>query len=82
MLLQRAGIDANPHRTAMVTRRADHLPDTVGAADIAGIDPQAGGAGGSGLDGAAVMKVNVGNDRHRACRADFTQRRGAVLVGA
>ena len=82
MLFQRAGIDADPHRTAMVARRADHLPNTVGPTDIAGIDPQTGGAGGGGLDGAAIMKVNVGDDRHRTCRTDFTQRRGAVLVGA
>ena len=64
VLLQRAGIDADAHRAAVVLGRLDHLAHPLGAADIAGIDAQAGGAGLGRLDGALVVEMDVGDDRH------------------
>ena len=80
MFLERAGIDTDPHRTAMVACRADHFADPVSAPDIARVDPQTGRTGGGGLNGTAIVKMNIGNDRHRACRTDVMERAGAVLV--
>ena len=82
MPLQRSGIHPDPHRTAMVARRADDFAHPVRIADIAGVDPQAGGAGLGGLDGAAIMEMDVGDDRHRTINADLAKRPRAVLVGA
>ena len=41
---ERAGVDADPHRAAVVAGRLDHLAHPLGRADIAGIDAQTGGA--------------------------------------
>jgi hypothetical protein len=67
--LQRAGVDADPHRAAVVAGRLDDVAHAVGAADIARIDPQAGRAGLGGLDAALVVEVDVGHERHRLSRA-------------
>jgi hypothetical protein len=62
--LQRAGIDADAHRAAVILGGLDHFAHPLGRADIAGIDAQAGGAGLGGLDGALVVEMDVGDDRH------------------
>ena len=64
VLLERAGIDADAHRAAVVLGGLDDLAHALGAADIAGIDAQAGGARLGRLDGALVVEVDVGHDRH------------------
>ena len=66
----------------MVAGRADHFTDPVSAPNIARVDPQAGRTGGGGLNGTAIVKMDIGNDRHRACRTNIAQSAGAVLVGA
>ena len=81
--LERAGIDADAHRAAVVRGRLDDLAHPLGAADIAGIDAQAGGARLGRLDGALVVEMDVGDDRHlRRLRTIVVQRRGRFLVGA
>ena len=65
----------------MVTRRADHLANTVFLANIARVDSKACRTGLRGLDGPAIMEMYVGNDRHRAFSADDPQGTGAVLIG-
>ncbi len=82
LALQRAGIDADPHRAAMVLGRLDDFAHPVGAADIAGIDPEAGGAGLGGFDAALIVEVDVGDDRHLDLFHDLLQRRGRILVRA
>ena len=51
--------------TAVVPGGLDHLAHPVGAADVAGVDAQAGGAGLGRLDAALVVEVDVGHDRDR-----------------
>jgi hypothetical protein len=80
--LQGAGIDADAHRAAVVAGRLDHFTDAVGGADIARIDPQAGGAGLGRLDAALVVEVDVGHERHPRLAGDGLERRRAVGVGA
>ena len=67
----------------MVLGGLDHLAHALGAADVAGIDAQAGGARLGRLDGALVVEMDVGDDRHlrRPCTI-VAQRRGRFLVGA
>jgi hypothetical protein len=80
--LQRAGVDADPHRAAVVAGRLDHVADAVGAADIARIDPQARRAGLGRLDAALVVEVDVGHERHTALAGDGLERGRRVGVGA
>ena len=65
----------------MVPRRLHHLLHPLGAADIARVDAQAGRAGLGRLDGAAVVEVDVGDERHVHLAHDLGQRRRALLVG-
>ena len=80
MPLQRPGIDPDPHRASMITRRPDHFAHPVLLADIAGVDPQAGRTGLGSLDGAAVVEMDIGDNRHRAFGADLAKGAGAVLI--
>ena len=80
MTFQRSGIDADPDRTAVVLGGLDHFPDASGRADITGVDAQTGGPRFGGLDGAFVVKMDVGDDRHRAFGDDKLQRAGAVFI--
>ena len=64
VLLQRAGVDADAHRAAVVLGGLHHLAHALGAADVAGIDAQAGRARLGRLDGALVVEMDVGDDRH------------------
>jgi hypothetical protein len=56
--------------------RLDHFAHALGVADVAGVDAQAGGTGHGGLDGAFVVEMDVGHDRHRAFGHDVFQRAG------
>jgi len=67
VFFQRAGVHTDPDRTVIVPGGLDHLFDAGLVADIAGVDPQAGGPRFGGFDPAFVVKVDVGDDRH----ADF-----------
>ena len=76
MLFQRPGIHPDADRTAMVAGGLDHLAHPGRIADIAGVDPQTGGPGGSSLDRAFIVEMDVGHDRHRAFAAYFVQSGG------
>src|SRR5690606_31059760 len=78
--LQGAGVDADAHRAAVVPGGLDHLAHPVGAADVARIDAQAGGAGLGCLDPAAVVEVNVGHQRDLRLAGDGAEGRSGVLV--
>ena len=65
----------------MIPRRLHDLPHPLIAADIAGVDPQAGRTAFGGLDRAAVMEMDVGDDRHVHLAHDILQRQRAGLVG-
>ena len=80
--LQRPGVHPDPHRAAVVPRRLDHLAHPLRRADVARIDPQARRPRLGRLDGAAVVEVDVGDDRHRALAHDLPQRPGRGLVRA
>jgi hypothetical protein len=82
MPLQRTTIHPDTHRTAMIAGGANDLAHTLLIANIAGVDPQAGSASFGRLNPAPVMKMDVGDNRHRALLADFMQGLCAVLVGA
>ena len=79
---ERARIDADPHGAAVVLRGPDDLAHPLRRADIARIDAQAGGAGLRGLDRAAVVKVDVGDDGDLGRAHDLRQRGGGLGVGA
>ncbi len=80
--LERAGIDADAHRAAVVLGRLDDFAHAVGRADIAGIDAQAGGAALGRLDRPLIVEMDVGDDRHRDLPHDLLAARRRFLVGA
>ena len=80
--LERAGIDADAHRAAVILGRLDDLAHARRRADIAGVDAQAGGAALRRLDRPLVVEMDVGDDRHRHLRHDVLQRQRRFLVGA
>src|ERR1700732_1369768 len=80
--LERAGIDADPHRAAVVLSCFDYLADARGRADVAGVDAQAGGTTLRRLDRPLVVEMNIGDDRHRHLPDDFLQCQRGLLVGA
>ncbi len=82
MPLQRAGIDADAHRAAVVAGGLDDLLHPLVAADVAGVDAQAGGAAVGGFQGAPVVEMDIGDDRHADLADDVLQRQRAFLVGA
>src|SRR3546814_12133694 len=71
VLFPRTGIDADTHGAAMILGRLPDFTHAVGAADIRRLDAQAGGARLGGVDGALVVKLAVGYDRHRNMADDF-----------
>ena len=77
VLLQAAGIDADADRAAVVAGGLHHFLHPLGAADIARIDPQAGGAGLRRLDRPAVVEMDIGHDRDIHLPHDLGQRGGA-----
>ncbi len=82
MLLQRPGVDPDPHRAAVVPRRLDHLAHPLHRADVARVDPQARRPRLRRLDRPAVVEVDVGDDRHRTLAHDLAERPGRALVRA
>ena len=81
MFLKRAGIHADPHRTAIIAGRFDHLAHALLAANIARVDPQAGRASLRGLYAALIVKMDVCHDRDRAFTHNLFERLGGGLVG-
>ena len=65
----------------MVAGSLDDLLHAVRVADIAWIDAQAGGAGLRGLDAAAVVEMDVGDEGDGALGDDLLERPGRGLVG-
>ena len=78
--LEASGVDADTHRAAMVLGRLHHLAHARRRADIAGIDAQARRACFGRLNGAAVVEMDIGDDRHADGADDRLQRLGRVLV--
>ncbi len=65
----------------MILGRLDHFAHAFFIADIAGIDPQTGSARFGSFDGAFIVEMDVGHDRHRAfARRSSFKRRGRGLV--
>ena len=70
VLLKRTGIDANTNRTTRCTRDVDYRVDLGPIADIAGIDAQLGGTSLDSANGKLMVKVNIGDNRHRGLSTD------------
>ena len=70
ILLKRTGIDADTNRTARGARSIDHRIDLGPIADIAGIDAQLGSTGLNGTNGELMVKVDIGDNRHRRFGTD------------
>ena len=66
----------------MVLGGLDHVADAVGAADIARIDPQAGGARLGRLDAALVVEMDVGDQGDLGFAGDGLEGLGRFHVGA
>ncbi len=66
----------------MIARGLDDLFHPFIAADVAGIDAQAGRPAGSRFQRAPVMEMDVGDDRHIDLPDDVLQRQRAFLVRA
>ena len=73
ILLKRTGIDADTNRTARGTSSIDHRVNLGPIADIARIDAQLGSTGLNGTNGELMVKVNIGDDRHRGLSTDGTK---------
>ncbi len=82
ILFERAGVDADPHRAVMVLGRLDDLAHPLRRADVAGVDPEARRAALGRLDRAAIVEMDVGDDRHRHLAHDLLQRKRRFLVRA
>ena len=70
ILLERTGVHANANRTPGSARSIDHGIDLGPIADIAGINAELGGTGLNGTNGELMVKVDIGNDRHRRLGTD------------
>ena len=70
ILLKRARVHANANRAPSGTRSINHRVNLGPIADIAGIDAKLGGTSLDGADGEFMVKVNIGNDRHRRLGTD------------
>ena len=70
ILLKRARVHANTNRAPSGTRGVDDGIDLSPIADIAGIDAKLGGTSLDGADGELMVKVNIGDDRHRRLGTD------------
>ena len=66
----------------MIAGRLDDLLHALGAADIARIDAQAGRPALRRLDGAAIVEMNVRNDRDIDLGNDVLERQRAFLIRA
>ena len=70
ILLKRTGIDADTNRTTRGTRGINHRVNLRPIADIAGIDAQFGSTSLNSTNSELMVKVNIGNNRHRRLGAD------------
>ena len=70
ILLKRAGVHANANRAPSGARGIDHGIDLGPIANVAGIDAELSGTGLHGANGELMVKVDIGNDRHRRLGAD------------
>ena len=82
VLFQAAGIDPDANRAAIGLGRAHDFGDALAAADIARIDPQAGGALVRRFERAFVVEMDVGDDRDIGCRGDLVEMCGRFRRGA
>ena len=73
ILLERAGVSADANRTARSAGSVDDGIDLSPIADITGIDAQLGGTSLDGADGELMVKVNIGDNRHRGLSTDGTE---------
>ena len=70
ILLKRTGIDADTNRAPSGARGIDHGIDLGPIANVAGIDAELGSTGLHSANGQLVVKVNIGDDRHRRLGTD------------
>ena len=70
ILLERASVHADANRTARGARSIDHRVNLSPIADIAGIDAQLGSTGLNGTNGELMVKVDIGDNRHRRLGTD------------
>ena len=73
ILLKRASVHANANRAPSGARGIDHSIDLGPITDVAGIDAELGGTGLNGANGELMVKVDIGNDRHRRLRTNRTK---------
>ncbi len=81
ILLKRARVHANANRTARGTRSIDHRVNLGPIADIAGIDAQLGGTGLNSTNGELMVKVDIGDNRHRRLGTDGAEASSAASEG-
>ena len=65
ILLKRARVHANANRAARGTRGIDDSVNLGPIADIAGVDAQLGGTSLDSANGELMVKVDIGDNRHR-----------------
>ncbi len=70
ILLERTGVHADANCAPGSARSIDHGINLGPIADIAGIDAQLGSTSLNGTNGQLVIKVDIGNDRHRRLGTD------------
>ena len=70
ILLKRARVHANANRAPSGARGIDHGIDLGPIANVARIDAELGGTGLHSADGELMVKVNIGDDRHRRLGTD------------
>jgi hypothetical protein len=70
-LLDRAGVDPDPHGDACFLALLDHCPEAVIAADVARVDAHAGGPGVRSPERHAVVEVDVRYQGHGRAPDDF-----------
>ena len=80
-LVQRACIDADADRYAARLRRLSDAAHVLRSADIAGIEPERVNALLDGLKRQAIVKMDVGDERHRRLCLDPADVRRRFLVG-
>ena len=78
--LERTGVDADAHGTAVIPRSLDHLADPLARADVARVYAQAGSPRFGRFDRPFIVEVDVRDDRHRDVPYDTRQRRRRLPV--
>jgi hypothetical protein len=81
VLAQGSRIDADANRDSAIAGRGYHLADLVVAADIAGIDTQAIDAVFRDLECNAMVEVDIGDQRDRACARISRKASAASILG-